>query len=370
MSLPINPQSQLVAKISADLQAATAATRAALSNIQAPNALDKAALESKFNELSGGLGSSLNWAGVKGAAGAVGDVAKAAQSAVSGATDTLQRAVPGVANAFADLSQGASLVNKLTGGNIAGSVQNFAATVSGYAGQINNLLSLTRGKDIPKGAELFAQGGGTTRISSTNASDWRVRIRLNSPATYEQLLGSNSPFMNLIKVRGGVIWPYLPNIQLTTKANYTSIDTTHSNYPFYAYKNSAVEDIQISGEFSAETEQDAAYWIAATMFLRTVTKMFFGQGPNAGNPPPICVLDGYGTSVFKNVPVIVKSFSVDFKDDVNYVYYGPTQTWVPIMSTVSCTVAPIYNRARLRQFDLRKYAAGQMVDSKNNVGMI
>ena len=370
MSLPINPQSQLVAKISSDLQAATAATKAALSNIQAPNALDKAALESKFNELSGGLGSSLNWAGVKGAAGAVGDVAKAAQSAVTGATDTLQRAVPGVANAFADVSQGASLVNKLTGGNIAGSVQNFAATVSGFAGQINNLLSLTRGKDIPKGAELFAQGGGTTRISSTNASDWRVRIRLNSPATYEQLLGANSPFMNLIKVRGGVIWPYLPNIQLTTKANYTSIDTTHSNYPFYAYKNSAVEDIQISGEFSAETEQDAAYWIAATMFLRTVTKMFFGQGPNAGNPPPICVLDGYGTSVFKNVPVIVKSFSVDFKDDVNYVYYGPTQTWVPIMSTVSCTVAPIYNRARLRQFDLRKYAAGQMIESKNNVGMI
>jgi len=369
MSLPINPQSQLVAKISSDLQAATAATKAALSNIQAPNALDKAALESKFNELSGGLGSSLNWAGVRGAAGSVGDVAKAAQSAVTGATNTLQRAVPGVANAFADVNQGASLVNKLTGGNIAGSVQNFAATVSSYAGQINNLLSIARGRDIPKGAELFAQGGGATRISSTNASDWRVRIRLNSPATYDQLLGSN-PFIEQIKSRGGVIWPYLPNITLTTKANYTSIETTHSNYPFYAYKNSAVEDIQISGEFSAETEQDAAYWIAATMFLRTVTKMFFGQGPNAGNPPPICVLDGYGTSVFKNVPVIVKSFSVDFKDDVNYVYYGLTQTWVPIMSTVSCTVAPIYNRARLRQFDLRKYAAGQMVESKNNVGMI
>ena len=105
MALPINPQSQLVAKISSDLQAATAATKAALSNIQAPNALDKAALESKINELSGGLGSSLNWAGSKFNAGSVGDVAKAAQSAVSGAVDTLQRAVPGVANAFADVSQ-------------------------------------------------------------------------------------------------------------------------------------------------------------------------------------------------------------------------------------------------------------------------
>ena len=106
------------------------------------------------------------------------------------------------------------------------------------------------------------------------------------------------------------------------------------------------------------------------MFLRSVTKMFFGQGANAGNPPPICVLDGYGSSVFKNIPVIVKSFSVDFKDDVNYIYYEPTKTWVPIMSNVSVVVAPIYNRSRLRDFDLKSYASGQMTDPKQNVGML
>ena len=113
-----------------------------------------------------------------------------------------------------------------------------------------------------------------------------------------------------------------------------------------------------------ETTQDAENWIAATMFFRTVTKMFFGQSINSGNPPPICVLDGYGASVFKNIPVIVKSFSVDFKEDVNYINYPQTSTWVPILSTISVTVAPIYSRSRLRQFNLQSYAAGKMLDGQ------
>jgi hypothetical protein len=163
---------------------------------------------------------------------------------------------------------------------------------------------------------------------------------------------------------GGVVWPYLPNITVSTKANYTQVDTIHNNYPFQAYKNSQVDEIQISGDFSCETERDAAYWISATTFFKTATKMFFGQGPNVGNPPIICILSGYGTSVFNNVPVIIKSFSVDLKDDINYINcntYG-TNTWVPVLSTISVTVTPIYNRSRLRKFNLQDYARGGLVD--------
>ena len=36
-------------------------------------------------------------------------------------------------------------------------------------------------------------------------------------------------------------------------------------------------------------------------------------------------------------------------------------TWVPTMSTISVTVAPIYNRTRLRQFNLAEYANGNIV---------
>ena len=175
----------------------------------------------------------------------------------------------------------------------------------------------------------------------------------------------------LLENTGGVVWPYLPNIQISTKANYTQVDPVHSNYPFQAYKNSQVDEISISGEFTAEVETDAAYWIAATTFFKTATKMFFGQGENAGNPPIICHLYGYGSSIFDKVPVIIKSFNVELKDDVNYVKcttFG-TDTWVPIVSNVSVTVSPIYNRTNLRKFSLQDYASGKAITG-SGVGFI
>jgi hypothetical protein len=177
-----------------------------------------------------------------------------------------------------------------------------------------------------------------------------------------------------LKDTGGVVWPYLPNITVSTKADYSSVNPIHSNYTQYNYKNSIVEDIQISGEFSCETETDAAYWIAATTFFKTATKMFFGQGYKAGNPPIICNLTGYGASVFDRVPIIIKSFSVDLKDDVNYILCDTfeTRTWVPVLSTISVTVAPVYSRESLRKFDIQDYARGRLAEAngEGNVGYI
>lgn len=370
MALTPNPLAKLVTQVAASVESTTTAAFNKVAAVSSPTAQNKLNLDNKINELGGGIGSSYNWAGTGANVNSlVGDASKAAQSFASQGANTLQRAVAGVSNAFGDLNRGSSALNKLTGGNLAGSIQNFAAGISGVAGQLNNILSLGRAKDIPKGAETFASQGSATQLSSSPDNDWRVKIRLNNPETYDSVFGSGNPLIDTIKNNGGVFWPYTPTVTLATKANYTSIETTHSNYPFYAYKNSKVDDIAISGEFSVETQTDAAYWIAATTFFRSVTKMFFGSGANAGNPPPICILDGYGSSVFKSVPVIVTSFSVDFKDDTNYILYSDTQTWVPILSTVSVTVVPIYNRSRLREFDLQQFSRGGYLVS-DGIGMV
>jgi hypothetical protein len=67
--------------------------------------------------------------------------------------------------------------------------------------------------------------------------------------------------------------------------------------------------------------------------------------------------------------VIVKAFSVDLKDDVNYIRCNTfgTNTWVPVLSTISVTVTPVYNRRRLRKFSLQDYSRGKAAD---NVGYI
>jgi len=90
--------------------------------------------------------------------------------------------------------------------------------------------------------------------------------------------------------------------------------------------------------------------------------MFFGQSANAGAPPIICTLSGYGTHVFDHVPVVIKSFSVDFPNDVNYVKADTLDgtTWVPIVSDISVVVQPVYNRRNLRSFSLQEYAKGTL----------
>jgi hypothetical protein len=267
-------------------------------------------------------------------------------------TNTVGAIGGGVSNAL-------SAVTSLASGDISG----FAGKVSSIAGNLNDLLSMRRASKLPSGAELFAHQGTEVLVSPGTANDWRVRI----DAPWEQF---NSELFKRLENTGGVVWPYLPNITVATKANYTNPDVTHSNYAFQAYKNSQVEDIQIAGEFTCETETDAQYWLAATTFFKTATKMFFGQGAHAGNPPIICWLYGYGPGVFNRVPVVIKSFSVDLKDSVNYIRCNSAQepTWVPIISTISVTVSPVYNRTTIRQFSLTDYASGKLTN--NGVGFL
>lgn len=367
MALSTNPLAKLVSSVSAQVGSAASAAQGAIPSGELQSL--KANLDTKVAQLSGAVGSGLNGmtaaasdlsAKVGSAMGGVGNpiqsLASNAQGVLGGAAASLGGVAGAVSNAGAAI--GASLDKLgLASGGLGGGLAQIAGQISSAAGMLNNLLSMARGKNLPSGAELFKQQGAFVELKSNPENDWRVKLNCN--------FGLFGGAFSRLSATNGFVWPYLPQISVSSKANYTQIDPIHNIQPFYAYKNSQIDDIQISGEFSVENELDAEYWIQGTTFLRTATKMFFGQGDNAGNPPVICNLTGYGARVFNSVPVIVKSFSVDFKDDVNYIKWTPAgggaPTWVPIMSTISVTVAPIYNRTRLRQFSLKDYANGNAV---------
>jgi hypothetical protein len=171
---------------------------------------------------------------------------------------------------------------------------------------------------------------------------------------------------------------------MTHTANYNSLDVTHSNYPFLSYQNSKVEQITITGEFYCETGVDAAYWIAAVHYLRSVTKMAFGaSGGDTGQPPPVLKLNGYGDYVFNNLPVVVKSFTVELPNDVDYIssgifagnvprvddegnpYPAAKTGYAPTKSTITVVVLPIYSRTQQRQFNLGEFVRGSYVLGPN-----
>lgn len=345
MSLPVNPTFKSVASVAS---IASNVTNAGGNNL-GTGGNNLANINNTVDRLSGAAGTALN--------GMTSAGANAANSLTSGLGNPINTIVGGISDIGSAIGGIGTAIGSVFGSapNLASGLLNVAGAVSKAAGQINDILSLKRGGSLPSGADLFATSGAAISVNPASAADWRVRIW----TAWENF---DSPLFKRLEDTGGVVFPYLPAITISTKANYNTVEPVHSNYPFYAYKNSSVDEISIEGEFSVEVETDAEYWIAATTFFKTATKMFFGQGENAGNPPIICKLAGYGTSIFNNTPVIIKSFSVNLKDDVQYIRSSKYNTWVPIMSTITVVCAPIYNRTRLRQFNLKDYARGDLTD--------
>lgn len=357
MPRSVNPQ---ITNIAQDIGAIGTNANAAARAVSDAATSGKANLDRIVSQNAGGVLDGRNMT--------VGNVTGQIGSAMGNVGSTIRNTAAGLDSAIRTTASGISgSVSNLVGGGLASGV---GSIVTKAAGQINNFLSLVRGTNLPAGGELFKKESTAINLNPGSKNDWRVRINTNW-----EIFGENELFSRLSET-GGVVFPFLPEITISTSANYSAVEPTHSNFATQVYKNSVVNDITISGEFSAETATDAEYWIAATTFFKTATKMFFGQGNNAGNPPVICNLSGYGTNVFANVPVVIKSFEVTLPKDVNYIKYESVNsfdadTWVPVFSTITVVVAPVYNRERLRKFSLQDYAKGGMVSSDGkNVGYL
>ena len=115
--------------------------------------------------------------------------------------------------------------------------------------------------------------------------DWRVVLSLAPGANY-LYRAENPGILSPLAETDGVIFPYTPQIQVQYTANYDQTDITHSNYKIYQYKNSNVDSVSITGDFTAQDTFEANYLLGVIHFFRSITKMFYGQdqNPNRGTP--------------------------------------------------------------------------------------
>jgi hypothetical protein len=269
-----------------------------------------------------------------------------------------------------NLSQFSTAAENLGVGGPAGGAIN--AVVSGLDGlkkfgsAVSNILK--------PGAAADTKGGGASATVADTIQDWRVSLSI-PPGSYQ-----NSPTLNPIWKINKFVFPYTPSIQMSHSASYSAMDPVHGNYSFMSYENSKVDKISITGDFYCEDSAEAEYWVAAVHYLRSVTKMYFGaNSENAGAPPPVLKLNGYGDFVFSNVPVVVTNFSVDLPKDVDYI---PTKFYMnelsestvvvngvgyaPVRSTITVTLQPVYSRSSVRNFNLQDFVNGTYI--KGGVG--
>lgn len=262
----------------------------------------------------------------------------------------------------------------------AASIVTVGTAVYGAAKQISGAVGSFASKagNFPAGGEAGIGGGIAQATMKTSMNrDWRVRLSLPS-----QMQGSD--IISMLTNTGGLVFPYTPSINVIHAANYQPLDIVHSNYPYMAYQNSKIDNISISAEFFIEDSYEARYWVAAVHFLRSLTKMSFGESSNVGSPPPVVKLSGYGDFVFNDVPVVVSSFSLNLPDDVDYIatglgkadlvqrdYWSDADTsdgisWAPVKSRFEISLLPVYSRKKLKEFSLDKFVNGDYISKDKN----
>jgi hypothetical protein len=207
---------------------------------------------------------------------------------------------------------------------------------------------------VPKGAQP-----PTSKVASAQwAGAKDLRVFLRAPTSY-----LSSPLVSQLSEFGGILFPYTPSISYDNQVTYGSVNPIHSNYTQYFYKNSSVGNITVTGKFTVQNEKEAIIWLSIQHLLRALTKMRWGNDDQAGAPPPVCRLEGYGDFMLRNVPVVIASFKIDYPDNVDYISVnsGAFKTsLVPTISTISLTLNPSYSRKELQDFSVDAWLSGAL----------
>lgn len=227
----------------------------------------------------------------------------------------------------------------------------------------------TSGSLPTDGTPQSANRATATYSEPPETKDWRVRLSLPPSKVYRE-----SPLLLPLTLTDGLVFPYTPTVIMQTQVNYDTMHPVHTNYPFYAFNNGEVTPMQITGEFYVQTQDEARYWVGVLHYLRSVSKMNYGQGSNAGQPPPIVKLNGYGDYIFNNVPVLIQNWMVDLPNDVDYISTGievgvddnttAGVSWAPVRSQFTITVVPTYSRRSIQEFNLDSFIKGDYVINK------
>jgi hypothetical protein len=201
--------------------------------------------------------------------------------------------------------------------------------------------------------------------------DQRIRLRYQASA-----FGDGELYPGILKPleeTGGMMFPYTPSIQISQEVDYSTVSLVHSNQDYNSFTRSPQASISISGKFTVQNYAEGKYAMAALHFLRSASKMYFGdedvKTDRAGIPPPVLLLDGYGKSMFNNVKVLLKSHSYSFEDTMDTIpIFSSTEANVvdvrlPAMFTVQVMLTPQQTPQVMRkEFSLESFRSGALLN--------
>ena len=196
----------------------------------------------------------------------------------------------------------------------------------------------------------------------TKNYDWRARLRpkaAGARAIYGLSdLASSRSILEPLAETGGLVWQYTPQIFMSGMANYNSAELHGTNYPINTFINSTPPTFPVTGDFTANTIAEARYLMAVIHFLKCVTKAHFGDASVRsgafGTPPPVLLFEYMGENGFKKVPVVVRTYSIQYPDNVDYVPVkgGSSEddvTFVPTVANITVDLLVNHTPHKIRK---------------------
>lgn len=242
--------------------------------------------------------------------------------------------------------------------------------------------------------------GLTSTGSASDVVDNRLRISALS-GRETQVYGANDAANNILTplyATGGLMFPYTPTIQVAGDTDWTPHALTHTNYDIYSYQRTPSATISLTGKFTVQNQREGEYALACIHFLRTVGKMYYGEQDsssynpvaattttpttkattsdatstaaataqyNAGLPPPVLRLRGYGLYMFSDLRCVLKGYNFSFEENMDLITIQTSSgadIMLPPMFTLTVSLLLQQNPQNLRKnFKLDDFRTGKLM---------
>jgi hypothetical protein len=211
-------------------------------------------------------------------------------------------------------------------------------------------------------------------------TDTRVRLRaMRGDSQMQQVYGDRTAdnILSILYDTDGMMFPYTPTIGVSQAVEYRSAELVHTNGSIETYTRTPSVTLSVTADFSVQNQREGRYALACLHFLRTVSKMYFGEtdkaAGKAGLPPPVLIFQGYGNYMFNNLPVIVKSHSYSLDKSMNMVTVNTASgvAKLPALFSISMDLQVQQTPTAMRkEFSLDAFRTGALMRNGAATGWI
>ena len=207
---------------------------------------------------------------------------------------------------------------------------------------------------------------GETEADESKTRDVMVTLRAltNFPADE----ATTDTDMGGVDVLPTVTFFVSPTISESRSADYDPVSLLLHPGQVLKYKSSSNRSWTISGKFISRSSGEAQLNLDSLNRLRAWVMPFTGEGTATnsktktwlGAPPPIIILSAYGKRKVGPVPVVIKRYSWEFPNEVDYIQTSRDKVPFPTVISVTVEVEEAYSPAEYSGFDWIKYREGNL----------